>query len=201
MNIHQVNVSYVNEQDRFLLRINSSSGEEFRAWLTRRLTLGLLPLLGKKAAEQLKAQIQPPDPATPLSHQRHQLVENFEKEAAAYKGDFQTPFKEGSAALPLGPEPLLVTEMKITSLADGKLQIEMLEKLAGRTRDLQMVMDPPLTQGLLRLLAQGLKTSRWMETPPALAALDASGQAGSPPAQEGADAEANTPADKPRYLN
>lgn len=202
MNIHQVNVSYVNEQDRFLLRINSLGGEEFRAWFTRRLTLGLLPLLRKTAAEQLQSQIQAPHPGAPLPVQRHQLVENFQKEAAVYNGDFQTPFKDEPGALPLGAEPLLVTELKITPLADGKLQMEMLEKLQGQMRDLRLVMDPALTQGLLRLLSQGLKASNWLETPAPVLALDTVAIS----ASTAVDLEAAEPSDadlksKPKYLN
>ena len=45
MNIHQLNVSHNDRQDRLLLRVNTQTAEEFRFWLTRRLTLRLLPAL------------------------------------------------------------------------------------------------------------------------------------------------------------
>ena len=199
MNIHQVNVSYSGEQDRLLIRINSLAGEEFRAWLTRRLALKLLPHLGRTAQEQMQQQF-PAAPATaPLDAQRQQLVNNFQKEAAVYDGDYQTPFKDQPAALPLGEEPLLVTEVSFTPLAEGKLQVVLLERLPGRQRDLQLVMDPALTQGLLRLLNQGLKASGWLEPAPALAT--ATGAAAIPVRTEQDLAEAAEAPAKPRYLN
>jgi hypothetical protein len=196
MNIHQVNVSYAGEQDRLLLRINSQSGEEFRIWLTRRMTLQLLPVLDKSSQTQLQAQMPALDPAAPLPQQRQQLVHNFQKEAAAYQGDFQTPFKDQPAALPLGEEPLLVTELGLTPLPDGKLQMAMMERLAQRKRDMQLVMDTTLTQGLLRLLHQALKASDWLQVPN-LQELPA----GAAAVLGNEEPETTPTKDKPRYLN
>ena len=41
MQIHQMSVTYLPEQDRILMRINTTEGEEMRMWLTRRLMVGL----------------------------------------------------------------------------------------------------------------------------------------------------------------
>lgn len=199
MNIHQVNVSYSAEQDRLLIRINSLNGEEFRAWLTRRLTLKLLPHLGKTAQAQIEQQFQPPAAGTPLPEQKEQMLQNFKKEAAVYDGDFQTPFKEKAAALPLGEDPLLVTELSFTPLADAKLQVTLLERLPGKQRDLQLVMDPALTQGLLRLLSQSLKASGWTEPAPNLSL--AASVAAIPVRSEQELVESAEPSAKPRYLN
>ena len=43
MNIHQLSARYNQEQDRILVRINSTEGTEMRLWFTRRLTLALWP--------------------------------------------------------------------------------------------------------------------------------------------------------------
>lgn len=202
MNIHQVNISYSAEHDRLLIRINSLAGEEFRAWLTRRLALKLMPHLDKTARQQVREQLAPPPAEAPLDQQRQQMVQNFEKEAAAYQGDFQTPYKDKPATLPLGEEPLLVTEISFTPLADAKLQVMLLERLGGRQRDLQLVMDPPLTQGLLRLLNQGLKASGWTDPLPALGpALPAIGGAAEAGAAGPDESHELTVGDKPRYLN
>lgn len=201
MNIHQVNVSYSGEQDRLLVRINSVQGEEFRAWLTRRLAVKLLPHLGRTAREQMDKQFALPATPSPLPEHKEQMVQNFRKEAAVYDGDFQTPYKNQPAALPLGEEPLLVTEITFTPLADAKLQVLLIERLPGKQRDLQLVMDPALTQGLLRLLNQGLKASGWLDEVPA--ALLAPSEGTVVPVrseQELLEAAEETPT-KPRYLN
>lgn len=199
MNIHQVNVSYLGEHDRLLIRINSLGGEEFRAWLTRRLALKLLPHLDRTAQAQIEQQLTTPDAAAAPHAQRQQLVHNFQKEAAAYEGDFRTPFKEQASALPLGEEPLLVTEVSFTPLAEGKLQMLLLERLQGKQRDLQLVLDPALTQGLLRLLHEGLKASGWLDPAAPLLAL-AEGSRDSVRSDQELGEPSELPA-RPRYLN
>ena len=197
MNIHQISVSYSHEHDRFLVRINTRSDEEVRLWFTRRLTLGLLPLLEKASAEQITRQASPLNPAAPLDEQRRLLLENFQQEAASYNGDYQTPYREKLTALPLGPEPLLVTEVKITPLAEGELELNMLEKLAEKTRHLHVKLDAQMTRGLVFLMNQALNTSLWLETEIGVAVKI---NAGKSPAEHEPTALA-LDADKPRYLN
>ena len=202
MNIHQVCVTYINEHDRFLVRINTQGEEEVRLWFTRRLTLGLLPLLEKASQEQLTRQAKPIKPTDPLEAQRQHLLDNFEQEAAAYNGDYKTPYREETATLPLGTEPLLVTEIKMTPLADGDLQIDILEKLGEKTRHLHLALDAQLTRGLVSLLNKGMSSARWLETDIAVA-VNVSPRPAQAEAQE-LDHEplvAAPDADKPRYLN
>ena len=197
MLIHQINVSYAAEQDRLLIRINSQSGEELRVWLTRRLSLQLFPILQRSSQEQVQAQLVQPDPAAAPGEQRQQLVHNFQKEAEIYQGDYQTPFREQPTALPLGEDPLLVTQLKLTPLAQGKLALTLLETLQGRQRDIEVVMDVKLTQGLAHLLRQAIEASQWLQ----VAELGAA----PPPRQEQTDpddkAEGSNQTTKPRYLN
>lgn len=191
MNIHQVSVTYLPEHDRFLARISSREGEELRLWLTRRLLLPLMPVLTKTAAEQLARQTDKiVDPAAPLEAQRQRMVDNFKKEALAHAGDFKTPYQAKDATLPLGKEPLLVTEIKMSLLASGKLRLDLIEKLPGQGRNVQVAMNAQLTQGLLHLLNQGLKKSQWLKSPQA-ASLETEVDAAEPEEQ----------AQKPRYLN
>ena len=192
MNIHQVCVSYVNEQDRFLVRINSRDGQEMRVWLTRRLTLGLLPLLGKKVSEQLAGHITIDLSGKPAPDQRERMLEQFKKEAEAYQGDYKTPYKNEAATLPLGPEPLLLTEISLSLLASNILQMQLQEKLVDRTRNLQLALDPQLGQGLLHLLTQGLKQAQWLEVPAVLPA--------GPELPDG-DTTIGSTDPRPRYLN
>ena len=197
MNIYQVCVSYSHEHDRLLVRINTRSDEEVRLWFTRRLTLSLLPLLEKASAEQITRQASPLNPAAPLDEQRRRLLENFQQEAASYNGDYQTPYREKLTALPLGPEPLLVTEVKITPLAEGELELNIIEKLDEKTRNLHVKLDAQMTRGLVFLMNQALNTSLWLETEIGVAVKI---NAGKSPAEHEPTALA-LDADKPRYLN
>ena len=197
MNIHQVCVSYSQEHDRLLVRINTRSDEEVRLWFTRRLTLGLLPLLEKASTDQITRQASPLNPAAPLDEQRRRLLENFQQEAASYNGDYETPYREKLTALPLGPEPLLVTEVKLTPFAEGELELNMLEKLAEKTRHLHVKLDAQMTRGLVSLMNQALNTSHWLETEIGVAVKI---NAGNSSAEHEPMALA-LDADKPRYLN
>lgn len=199
MNIHQVCVVYDHEHDRFLVRINTRSAEEVRLWFTRRLTLGLLPLLEKASAEQIKKQATSQTPAAPLQEQRQQLLENFQQEAANYNSDFQTPYREQPAALPLGPEPMLVTDIRMTALADGGLELNMHEKRTENTRNLNIKLDAMLTSGLVSLLNQALTTSRWLETEIGVTVKINTGKTSQGLAHEPMAVALD--ADKPRYLN
>ena len=197
MNIHQVSVSYSHEQDRFLVRINTRSEEEVRFWFTRRLTLALLPMLEKATVEQITRQLSPPDLAAPLNEQRRQLLENFQQEAASYKSDFQTPYREKLTTLPLGPEPMLVTEVKMTPLAGGELELTILEKLAEKNRSLHIKLDAQLSRGLVSLLNQALTKSNWLETEVGVAVKINAGKS----TTDAESLNSTLDAEKPRYLN
>jgi len=130
------------------------------------------------------------------------LLDNFKQEAAAYNGDYETPYREDTATLPMGAEPLLVTEINMTPLASGDLQIDILEKLGGKTRHLHLALDAQLTRGLISLLNKGMGSARWLETDIAVAV-----NVTPRPAQADAQDQEHEPllgapdADKPRYLN
>lgn len=205
MNIHQVSVSYVQEQDRLMIRINGRDGGELRAWLTRRLALALLPVLDKTAADQTRKVAAPQEAATSLDEQRGQLLTTFQKEATLRSGDFETPYRDQPGPPPdvaVGPEPLLLTEVKVTLMGNGQLRLQLFEKLPGQptVRDFQVMMDPQLSNGLLHLLHQSVKLSQWLTVPAATAAApnDAVVQDAAPDT-EPAELSADLP--RPKYLN
>lgn len=205
MNIHQVSVSYVQEQDRLMIRINGRDGGELRAWLTRRLALALLPVLDKTAADQTRKMAAPPEAAASLDERRGQLLTTFQKEATLRSGDFETPYRAQPgppADVQVGPEPLLLTEVKVTLMGNGQLRLQLFEKLPGQptVRDFQVMMDPQLSNGLLHLLHQSVKLSQWLTVPAAAAAVpdDALVQDATPDT-EPADLSADLP--RPKYLN
>lgn len=199
MNIHQISVTYVQAQDRCLVRINSHAGDELRLWFTRRLTLGLMPRLKHAAGEQLRLHLALATSTTsatsalPMAQRRTDLLASFQKEAEIYQGDFKTPFKEQPAALPLGAQPLVITDVKLALQPNGKVDLQLIEKSDQQVLNLTLAMDPQLVQGLLHLLAEALKKSQWQQVP-LLSPEQATATSDEPmaPLQD---------VDRPRYLN
>lgn len=191
MQIHQLSVVYQAEQDRILLRVSSTSGEEMRLWLTRRLMVGLWPLLVKVQTEQLLKHEPAGAALDAADDELKRMVAEFRKEEILQKADFDTPYQD-KATLPLGAEPLVVTDVDATPLAAGRLRLAFNERAAvgggEKPRGFQVEMDPKLMQGMMHLLDKALARSQWREPFMAAAA-----------APEGTDAGAE--GERPRYLN
>jgi hypothetical protein len=190
MDIHQLSVNYVQEQDRLLLRVNSAAAEELRLWLTRRLVLGLLPVLKKSVADMAARSDSGAAPVVLPDEQAKHMLADFKREEAVKRSDFSTPYKAQAANLPLGPEPLLVTEVSVTVSTAAPLQLafkELLPGQAGPARAFQMALEPPLMHGLMHLLDKALAASGWLEAgASAVAAVSA---------------QVGEPSERPRYLN
>ena len=106
--IQQFNGTYVPAEDRLLFRFNTDNGEEYRLWLTRRVTFTFLEASRQHAVRNL---------TTKLSEPAAKTVDAFQQEALQSKSDFNTPF-QAATALPMGEEPLLAVDVKITAETD-----------------------------------------------------------------------------------
>jgi hypothetical protein len=166
MQIHQLSVTYQAEQDRVLLRVNSTSGDEMRLWLTRRLMLGLWPLLTKLQTEQVLKMEAAGTELERADEELRRMLAEFRKEELLQRADFQTPY-EDKPNLPLGAEPLLVTDVDASPLPNGRLRLGFNERAAAsggaKPRGFQVELDPKLTQGLMHLLDQALSHAQWRE--------------------------------------
>jgi len=189
MNIHQLSVTYLAEQDRVLLRVNTTASEEMRLWLTRRLMLGLWPLLSRLLTEHLLKLEAAGTSLDRADEQLKSMLAEFRKEEFLQHADFETPYQDNQV-LPLGEEPLLVTDVDAAPLPNGRLQLSFNERPpnADKPRSFQMEMEPRLMHGLMHLLGQALAQSHWREPFATPTALD---DTASP--EDGPQ--------KPRYLN
>jgi hypothetical protein len=192
MKIHQLSVNYLAEQDRILVRINTAASEEMRLWLTRRLMLGLWPLLSKLLTKHLLKMEAAGTSLDTADEDLKKMLADFRKQEFLQHADFDTPYEENQAQLPLGDEPLLVTDVDASPLPNGRLRLGFNEKPpnADKPRSFKMEMDPKLMQGLMHLLEQALARSQWREPFGTPTAVDESTLAD----------ESQTPR-KPRYLN
>lgn len=192
MRIRQLSVTYLAEQDRILLRMNTAASEEMRLWLTRRLMLGLWPLLTRLLTRHLLKLEAAGSSLETADDDLRKMLADFRKEQFLQEADFDTPYKESQAALPLGDEPLLVTDVDAAPLPNGRLRLTFNEQPpnAETPRSFKMVMEPKLMQGLMHLLEQALVRSQWRESFEAQAAAEAA-----------AAGDGDVPGRKPRWLN
>lgn len=158
MNIHQLNVSHNDRQDRLLLRVNTQTAEEFRFWLTRRLTLRLLPALQQALGrmESTQPQMMAPDPTS------QQILTDLKRDAFLQQADFKTPYTEKAQQLPLGGEPMLVTDVQLSFQSSG-VQVTLQDKGApgGLAQTCQLNLQPALVHGLIHLIGQAIDKAAW----------------------------------------
>ena len=191
MKLDQLAARYHPAQDRILLRMNTSDGQELRLWLTRRLCLNLWPKLKTIVAERIALEEGARDPsrtaAATADEQTRQMLADFHRQKTLEKADFKTPFRDAPRQLPLGSDPLLVTEVRFTPLGNGKLQITFKEKLPGEPtpRSFRIALQGDNLQGLLHLVDKALEASGWL----------------APALDKGAEGKVAAHESRPRYLN
>lgn len=189
MRIHQLNIRYVNEQDRLLIRINTDGGQEVRLWLIRRLTLGLLPLLRRLVSEHDERVASADTNTAPVQDPLvRQMLGEFKKAQALQKADFKTPFKEPSSEA-ASTAPLLIGEVVVNVLTSGNLQVVFRGlKDGAQRREIKLELDGQLLHGFMHLLELAFTNSQWSLSP--VVALEA-----------GASPTGTAQSTRPPYLN
>ncbi len=147
--ISQLQISYSADEDRILLRINTTSGDEFRFWLTRRFSALLIKALEAHRAAD-------PDISTQPTAAAKQAVQEFKQEEATSQSNFQEEFKP-SEKFPLGEAPLLA--YKLSYKVDGaKLNLSIEPR---NSPGISIVLDPQLNHNVSRLLRSATETAQW----------------------------------------
>jgi hypothetical protein len=147
--IHQMQMSFVPQQDRLLFRLNTTDHAEFRFWLTRRyVKLFWMALLQQLEASQ---PYQNPDiRATVAAFQHQQVIANT---------DFKTAYQEPeNKHFPLGEEPILATRLQFKRTDQGT---QMLCVHPDQGQGLEISVDNCLMHSICSLLSKCLKTTDW----------------------------------------
>jgi hypothetical protein len=175
MHIHQLNIQYLPEQDRMLFRVNTNPPGQFGVWLTRRLCVGLLPVLRKVVADQaaktLAASGDADSGMAAKDPQVRALLSEFANDKALQQSDFKTPFQATADEDAVLVSAMLVTEVQVTPLANGNLKLKFLSKLTGlaaakpevkqEVKQMEMELNPQLRHGLLHLLETAFTNAKW----------------------------------------
>ncbi len=191
MHVRQLSIRYQPEQDRILVRVNTSDERELQFWFTRRLTLGLMPLFERIMTDNAARSGGPATThlasADPLAKK---AMADFARAQTIRNADFSTPYQTAEANQPLFESPLLITETSITPLAGAQMRLSCTEKLADTpqaARRFELALSQQLTHAFMHLLERAVEASQWRK---AGAASTLSNSDTQPPA-----------ASKPNYLN
>lgn len=200
MDIRQISIRYRQDHDRILVDINTGAGGEVQVWLTRRMTLRLWPLLNRVVIDHFAI---PQNAKTDgfvdlaaMDVQTKTLLADFNREEAMQKADFNTPYQTVATQRPMGPNPLVVTEVSLTPYGNGKLQLNFTEALdePPSNRGFQMDLSSELVFAVIKLLGNALEQAQWELGQPSAGPFVA--------APEAADEIDLSPdATRPTYLN
>lgn len=158
MNIHQISVHHDERQDRLMLRLNTQDRQEFRFWLTRRMTQRFMPAIEQSAARLEAAQ--PGVAATDSTSQ--QILTELKRDAFLQKADFATPFDTQASLRPLGEEPMLITDAHLSILSRGALQISFEDKSdPQQLKSCQLHLQVSLVHGMIHLMQQAAEKAQW----------------------------------------
>ena len=167
MDIRQLSVRYYTDQDRILVCINTTAGEEVQMWLTRRMTTRLWPLINRIVIDHFAI---PQDAKTDgfvdltaMGPKTRKMLADMRQQEAMAAGDFATPYQDKQANRPLGDTPLVVTEVNLTPKENGQIQMNFKESLQEplSNRGFQIDMPADLGFGVISLLKLALERSQW----------------------------------------
>ncbi len=141
--LHQINIAYIDKEDRLLMRATTKKGDQYRVWFTRRYAGLLMDILNKGMDERGGMTSLGSTPQTT------QMLKG---------GALEKPFEEDVTNYPLGEKGILGFGIKTNITDDQILNLQMLpEEGQGITLN--------LNDGLLymfhNLLSQGIARADW----------------------------------------
>ncbi len=155
VNIHQIQVKYDPSADRILLQVRTQPPELYQVWLTRRMALRFWPHFQPMVASLALPSV---SPGSVVSPEARQMLSQAARDKPLPHADFKTQFQADGAATPLGPEPVLATEISLKPTPTGGVMLQWREA-GGRSLTLQVTEE--LSLALLRLLESALVASQW----------------------------------------
>ncbi len=149
--LRQLNVSYINAEDRLLLKVSTSENEEYRVWCTRRFTRALMDRLEETFQAEMPSSAAVPEPA-------RREVARMQHQQTITEESFQQPYQADPSGYPLGEDGLLVTNMKYSQQADNTMQL-----FLGDNKGLGITLNlnEHLKHQLYELFARATEKAEW----------------------------------------
>ena len=147
--LHQMTVSYDATEDRMLFRTNTTGGEEYRLWLTRRYVQLLMTVLNKQMGQVEQVEMKKLQ-ATPK--------EQRQPAQATHKIDHDKPFQEYGAEYPLATEAILVSKINVTDHEDGTVTLGL---VPAQGKGVNIRMNQQIMDQTYELLVQAVAKADW----------------------------------------
>lgn len=149
--LEQINLTYDTNEDRILLKVRNSDGEEYRLWMTRRFTGLLWQVIGRIIRETAweidLAGITNPEEVIAFEHQQ-----------AVSSGDFKTPYHEESAATyPLGERGVLGFRISYENGENGVA----LNLTPEDGQGIRLGLDRRMLHNICKLVADAVRGAGW----------------------------------------
>jgi hypothetical protein len=161
MNIYQMQISYLSQEDRLLLNINSKDNEELRLFLTRRIVISFWEILNKTISHSLSIQSMPDDileaPESQKKQLEQQMTQQIQHQDMIEKSDYETPFNNGNK-FPMGEAPILVEKITINVYENNNTAL-IFESNNGKNINLNL--NPQLLLNLSNLLTKVIPSTDW----------------------------------------
>lgn len=146
--LYQINVSYVPVEDRLLMRVSTTSGDEYRVWFTRRYASLLMGLLRREMEQYGGA---------PTLAANDETVRMFRQGAMNRKYDVAK-----GTEFPLGQQGILAHRAELQRREQG---LVVLQILPGRGRGVTLNLNKNLLYMFYNLLIQGIEQAEWRVAP------------------------------------
>ncbi|CAB5495167.1 hypothetical protein THERMOT_256 [Bathymodiolus thermophilus thioautotrophic gill symbiont] len=164
MNIHQMQISYSNQEDRLILSINSKENEELRLFLTRRIVASFWEILNKTISHSLSIAtpndiLKPKDgqPESQKKQMEQKMEQQIQHQNIIEKSDYETPFNNGNK-FPVGEAPILVEKITINVYENNNTAL-IFESNNGQNINLNL--NPQLLHNLSDLLIRVMPSTNW----------------------------------------
>jgi len=173
MSIKQFNGSYMPNEDRIMFRFNTAEDDEYRFWLTRRVTLFILAATDHLVEKKLEQKHDKP---------AAKAIAQFQQEAVKEQVQFTNEYQVATK-YPIGADPVLVMDVKCTMMQVENLDVLSMDLVMPGGANLNLKLTVPILQTMRLLLERLAAQANWGQL-----------QLNVPPQAAPAEAEVATPA-------
>ena len=152
--LQQLNLSFDPVEDRMLMRVTSSEGEEvleYRVWLTRRMIRLLWQALEKHLRQDPEIKLKVPVAG-------REAVMAFQQEEALSQSNFSQPYKPGAAKSVLGDKPVLASRIQIRKTGPEGHQLSLVNE---ENMGVHLGLNTRFIHSIRKLMCDVTKAAHW----------------------------------------